>query len=549
MTAQSFAEFAKILPEPVIMVTDRGEILAANPLFLQIVSRTQKELTGINISEISCSEKEELHRYLKNCSRSRQMVIGALNLQDINGKTLEYRCEGAVIELAGDGHPAKIFLRFKPKESFGNRFILLTQKINELNREIFERKRAEKESRRLYKEALDANRLKDEFLATISHELRTPLNAVLGWARMLKNKNLSGEHIVKAIDTIERNACSQARLIEELLDISRIITGKLRLDVRPFEITPVIESAVETFRPAAENKSIRLDVVIDPQAGNIYGDAERIQQIIWNLLSNAVRFTPNKGLIQLSVGLVNSHIEIVVSDTGEGIASEFLPYVFDRFRQADASKTRKHGGLGVGMAIVRHLVELHGGTTNVFSDGIGQGATFTIKLPAISADEAEPVSVEDGRRMPLPVCEDAPEKNVRSELKNLHLLVVDDNSDTREMLSIFLENLGAIVTLAASSAEALTKLSQNSYDVLISDIEMPGEDGYVLIEKVRALSEAEHGKIGAIALTASARAADRTHALATGFDAHLAKPFDPNELITVITELSGKPAEKRNSSE
>ncbi|HSK72877.1 MAG TPA: HAMP domain-containing sensor histidine kinase, partial [Pyrinomonadaceae bacterium] len=319
MTAEAFSELAKIFPEPTVLVSSGGEILSANSPFLRAVNETQENLKGKNLAEISSTPQEKLRQYLQNCSRSRQMIFGALNLRQPDDEYIEYRCEGAVVQPAGDNEPAMIFLRLKPKETADRRFILLTQKIDELNKEIIERKRAEDESRKLYHEAIEANRLKDEFLATVSHELRTPLNAILGWSRMLRTNNLDEAHFAKALETIERNARSQTQLIEDLLDVSRIITGKLRLDVRPLEIASVVEAAVESLRPTAENKAIRLQVVLDPRAGLVSGDSERLQQAIWNLLSNAIKFTPKRGRVQVRLERVNSHIEIIVSDTGMGI--------------------------------------------------------------------------------------------------------------------------------------------------------------------------------------------------------------------------------------
>lgn len=320
------------------------------------------------------------------------MTIGALHLRDQTGKKFICRCEGALLEPAGENDAAKIFLRIKPEESSSRQFTLLTEKIDALNREILERKRAEEKSAKLYQEAKEASRLKDEFLATLSHELRTPLNSILGWARMLRTNSLDEKSFSKALETIERNARSQSQLIEDLLDVSRIITGKLRLDVHPIDIASVIEIAVESVRPSADNKSIGLQIVLDPRAGFISGDAERLQQAIWNLLSNAIKFTPGGGRIQIQLERLDSHIEVVVSDTGKGISSEFLPYVFERFLQADASKSRKYGGLGLGLALTRHIVELHGGTIHAYSAGEEKGATFTVKLPFLAINEDEKLS-------------------------------------------------------------------------------------------------------------------------------------------------------------
>ncbi len=537
MTVEAFSELAKILPEPTILVTNEGEILKVNQPFSRMLATPQKDLIGKKLTEISFTQEEKIRKYLQNCSRSRQMIPGALDLRDSNEEHLEFRCEGAVIEQADGNGGAKIFLRLKPKKSADKKFTLLTKKIDELNLEVSERKRAEEASRKLYREATEANRLKDEFLATVSHELRTPLNAILGWARMLRMNYLDEAHFAKALETIERNARSQAMLVEDLLDVSRIITGKLRLDVRPVEIAPIVEAAIETIRPTAENKSIRLQVVIDPRNGFVSGDSERLQQIFWNLLSNAIRFTPKRGRVQVRLERVNSHIELIVSDTGVGIETEFLPYVFDRFRQADSSKTRNYGGLGLGLAITRHLVELHGGTVHVFSAGAGHGATFTIKLPVIIVRDIDRFPNEVGKRIHPTAFEESRLAENNLTLENLKLLVVEDDADAREIMKVLLKSYGAEVSVVSSAAAALEKFESSFFDILISDVEMPNEDGYSLIKKVRENNESYYGTIGAIALTAHARTSDRLNVLAAGFDAHVAKPFEPAELIAVIASL------------
>jgi PAS domain S-box-containing protein len=386
-------------------------------------------------------------------------------------------------------------------------------------RDITERKRAEEERERLLAgeqkaraAAEEASRLKDEFLATISHELRTPLTAIVGWSTMLRADNFDERNTAKALETIERNARAQAQLIEDLMDVSRIITGKLRLDVRPVDLVPIVEAAVDAVRPASEAKNIRLRTVLDPLAGPVPGDPARLQQVLWNLLSNAVKFTAKGGRVEVRLERVDSHVEISISDDGAGIAPEFLPYVFDRFRQADQRTVRQHGGLGLGLAIVRHLVELHGGSVRVESLGEGQGATFTVALPVAPVYRSAGVEsrVRTAARDTLPAREFA------DRLDGLRVLVVDDEQDTREMLKAGLGQCGAEVTAAGSAAEALEALVAGAPDVLISDIGMPGEDGYELIRKVRALPAEEGGKVPAIALTAYARVEDRMQALRAG---------------------------------
>ncbi|MEG4328868.1 ATP-binding protein [Microcoleus sp. herbarium5] len=383
-----------------------------------------------------------------------------------------------------------------------------------------------------------ANRAKDEFLSILSHELRTPLNAILGWSTMLRQKNLSEDKVARALETIERNAKSQAQLIEDILDVSRIITGKLRLRVRPVNLVPVIESAIESVHLAAEAKSIRLHSVLDSEAGPLLGDADRLQQVVWNLLSNALKFTPKDGRVQISLQRVNSHVEITVSDTGSGISSDFLPYVFDRFSQHDSTTTRSYGGLGLGLAIVRQLVELHGGTVTVVSPGIGQGTTFIVQLPVmiihLPPSDPEPLNslVEANGRV-----EGSP------TLEGLQILVVEDEADALELLSTILEKYGADVMAVASVKEALTIIetaTDHSPDVLVSDIGMPDEDGYSLIRKLRQLEAQRGGRLPAIALTAYARNDDRQQALLAGFQMHLTKPVDAAELVAVVASLTGR---------
>lgn len=395
-----------------------------------------------------------------------------------------------------------------------------------------EKAAADKE--RLFRQAEESSRLKEEFLATISHELRTPLSAILGWARMLRMGQLSEENAAKALDTIERNARAQAQLVDDLLDVSRIITGKLRMNVQPADPNSFIEAAVEAVRPAAEAKGVRVHKVIDTGPISIPGDPVRLQQVVWNLLSNAIKFTPRGGHVQIRSERVNSHLEIVVSDTGQGIAAEFLPHVFDRFRQADQKTSRQHGGMGLGLAIVRHLVEMHGGTVRANSDGEGRGSTFTVMLPITPVYQVDPsgVRVHPGARDLLPEVDDCSDR-----LDGLRILVVDDEADTRELLKEGLQYCGANVSVAGSAAEAIDALTTTSPDVLISDIGMPGVDGYDLIRQVRGLPRERGGKIPAIALTAYTRTEDRLQSLRAGYDMHVPKPVELAELVAVAATV------------
>ncbi|HET9226053.1 MAG TPA: ATP-binding protein, partial [Thermoanaerobaculia bacterium] len=381
----------------------------------------------------------------------------------------------------------------------------------------------------------EANRLKDEFLSTVSHELRTPLNSILGWTWMLVEGKLDEAGARRAVQTIERNARAQSQIIDDLLDVSRIVTGKLRLKVRTVELVPLIEAAAEAVRPAAEAKGIRISTRTEP-VGMLTGDPDRLQQVIWNLLSNAVKFTPQGGRIEALVDETGGQARIRVSDTGIGIQEEFLRFVFDRFRQADSSTTRKHGGLGLGLSIVRHLVELHGGSVSVESEGEGRGATFTVLLPLASrlreepAPEARPASPLHPASLP--------------DLHGLRVLVVDDEPDALDVVSTALEEMGAKVDSVPSAADALAALHRSGADVLVADIGMPEEDGYSLIHKVRNL-EGDLSRLPAIALTAYAGEADRRRALEAGFQIHLPKPIDPGALAEAVATVAEKKEDGR----
>jgi len=404
---------------------------------------------------------------------------------------------------------------------------------SKIARDITEQIQAHTELDAAYRQAEESSRLKEEFLATISHELRTPLSAILGWARMLRLGQLSEENAAKALDTIERNARAQAQLIDDLLDVSRIVTGKLRMDVRPSDPSSFIDAAVDAVRPAAEAKGVRMQKVMDTGLISIPGDPVRLQQVIWNLLSNAIKFTPRGGRVQIRSERVNSHLEIVVSDTGQGISPDFLPHVFDRFRQADQKTSRQHGGMGLGLAIVRHLVELHGGNVSAASDGEGKGSTFIVRLPIspIYKVDATGARVHPAARDLLPANE------ATERLDGLRILVVDDEPDTRDLLKQGLENCGANVRLAASAAEAVDSIVAEIPDMLISDIGMPGIDGYDLIRQIRGLPADAGGKIPAVALTAYTRVEDRLQALRAGYDMHVPKPVELAELVAVAASV------------
>lgn len=383
--------------------------------------------------------------------------------------------------------------------------------------------------------AEEASRLKDEFLATVSHELRTPLTAVLGWSHLLRSGQLDEQAATRAIEIIERNARSQQQLVEDLLDVSRIITGKLRLDVRPLNPVSFVEASIEAIRPAAEAKGIRLLKKIDIGVNTISGDQARLQQVVWNLLSNAIKFTPHGGHVEVRLERVDSHVEISVSDSGQGIPQDFLPYVFDRFRQADGTTTRQHGGLGLGLAIVRQLVEMHGGTVEARSNGEEKGATFIVKLPLLPIYQREAVEKQAAR-----VADDYHAVELTDKLGGLRVLVVDDEADTLELIRVSLGQCGAKVTTARSSAEALGLLERVTPDVIISDIGMPGEDGLDFISKVRELPPERGGRTPAVALTAYARAEDRLRVLRSGYQMHVAKPVELAELLTIVSNVASR---------
>src|SRR5215216_1751487 len=378
-------------------------------------------------------------------------------------------------------------------------------------------------------DAEKANRLKDEFLATLSHELRTPLNAVIGWSRILKAGRLDNENSVHAIEVIERNAWAQKQIIEDILDVSRVITGKLQLHLGPVDLVSVVNAALDAVNPALEAKDIKIETHFQERLKIIAGDADRLQQVVWNLLSNASKFTPAGGMISVRIRQDETYAEIEVRDTGPGIAAEFLPHVFERFRQADGSTTRTHGGLGLGLAIVRHLVELHGGLIAAENESSGTGAIFTVKLP-LPSTELSRDSVPPATRV-----RDVTEV----DLQDVKILVVEDELDALDLLTIDLTAHGAKVQGASSAAQALELLRTDKFDLLISDIGMADTDGYNLIRQVRT-QEGQGERIPAIALTAYARTQDRLRALAAGYNTHVAKPVEIKELVTVVKCLTGK---------
>ena len=397
-----------------------------------------------------------------------------------------------------------------------------------------ERERLVRTERAARAEVARVSQLKDEFLATLSHELRTPMSAILGWAKALLLKRADAATLERGLGAISRNATAQARLIDDLLDMNRIVSGKVRLEVRPFDMASVIAAAIDVVRPSADAKGLRLQQVLDPLAGTVSGDPDRLQQVIWNLLTNAVKFTPRGGRIEVLMRRAENHLELTVRDDGIGIDAPFLPQVFDRFRQADASTTRSHGGLGLGLSIARQLVELHGGSIAAASDGLGAGASFVVRLPLQPAHA--PASLEPQGA----AGESAVDQRIDLDLQGVRILIVDDEADARDLLAELLSGFGAAVHSAGSACEALSLLARVRPDLLISDIGMPERDGYQLIQDVRRLAADGGGKTPAIALTAFARSEDRTRSMVSGFQVHLAKPVETHELMATVGSLVGR---------
>ncbi|HEV8616104.1 MAG TPA: ATP-binding protein [Methylomirabilota bacterium] len=416
----------------------------------------------------------------------------------------------------------------------GRRYSLTDQRLAEA---VADRASSAMENAQLYRraeaaraDAEQASRAKDDFLATLSHELRTPLTAVYGWARVLQTVN-DDTMRAKAIDVILRNSRMQVQMIDDLLDVSRIVTGKMRLDVQPVDVAAVVEAALDSVRPATESKALRLQMVLDPRAGPVAGDADRLQQVVWNLLMNAVKFTPRGGRIQVELQRVRSLVQVRVSDTGQGIHEDDLPHIFDRFRQGEAGNARSHGGLGIGLALVRHLVELHGGSVAAHSEGLGKGATFTVTLPLSIARAPAAAARSDDPGAVRSAYEGPP-------LRGLTIVVVDDDRDGLDLISTIVQSAGAAVIACASPDEGFARVSERRPDLIVSDIEMPGEDGYSLIRRIRALPAERGGRAPALAVTAYGRSEDRIRALTAGFTMHLAKPVDPDELVTVLASMA-----------
>jgi PAS domain S-box-containing protein len=512
--------------DAVIATDTNGAVTFLNPVAESLTRWKEEEARGRPLREVFNIVNEQTRQTVENPAiraMRESSVVGLAN------HTMLIAQDGAEIPIDDSGAPIK----GAAGKIIGAVLIF---------RDITERRLAEEERSKLLaseraarEKAEAASRSKDEFVAMISHEIRSPLNSILGWAQMLRRGKFDQEETERAVEIIERNARSQSQLIEDLLDISRVITGKLTLNVRSVNLTQIIEAALDSIRPAAEAKDIQLQARLEPAGSLVSGDPNRLQQIVWNLLSNAVKFTPRNGGVDVSLESVDSQLQITVRDTGVGINSEFLPFVFDRFSQANTSSERKYGGLGLGLAIVRHLAELHGGAVRADSPGEGQGAKFTVTLP-VKAVRYEMSEVE---RATLGA-ENAGSLADAIMLDGLRVMVVDDEEETRDLLTAMLTRRGAEVTACASAAEALAEIERRRPLVLVSDIGMPDEDGYALIGKLRALGTELGGDIPAVALTAYARSEDRMRALASGFQMHVPKPIEAGELIVVIASLAGR---------
>ena len=487
-----------------------GRVLSVNPWAARVLGYPQDSLVGINIRDGLLPEYQKQFDEYLHTVKTEGSARGVMKVRTATGETRLWEYYNT---LRTEGVEKPI--------------------VRGMAHDATERRQALKREKEARLEVEAANRVKDEFLSTLSHELRTPLTAIMGWADLLLHDEVEPDKRHQALETIFRNANSQCQLINDLLEVSRIITGKLRLEFVACELDSVIEAAAESIRPTAEARGVRLQVLLEPNVGPVFGDRERLQQIVWNLLSNGVKFTHRGGLVQVTLQRINSHVEIVVNDTGVGIKSDFLPHVFDRFRQADGSTTRNYGGLGLGLAIVRHLVELHGGTARAESAGEKQGSRFTVRLPAMAASEIQ--QPEDLRQPAIAPVETHEQKP--SSLAGLRVLVVDDETDARSLLTTMLERCGAQVIAVGSAREGLESVESWKPDVLIADIGMPVEDGYGLIKKVRALPKDRGGQTPALALTAYARTEDRVRALSEGYQVHLAKPVDRYELAAVVTNL------------
>ncbi len=484
-TAQTEQQLQQLITDNadgILVVSDRGIVRFINPAALQLFGKSEAELIG-----------EPLGFPVVNGD------YVEVDLRQSSGRNLVAQMRVSQIRWQGK-----------------NAYILSLRDITHI-------KQAESERAKLLEEAQAANRAKDQFLAILSHELRTPLNPIVGWSQLLQSGTLSEAQIKKGADIIQRNAMLQSQLIEDILDISRIIRGKIELQAAPVKLSTVINNALDTVKLAAQAKSIQINTNFSSNEDLVFGDSTRLQQVIWNLLTNAIKFTPNGGRVDINLTFINNQVRVQVKDTGKGIEPDFLPYVFDYFRQAENAKTRAKGGLGLGLAIVRHLIELHGGTISVDSLGVDRGATFIFALPALDANN----ELESTNNL----------SSTTKNLAGLKVLVVDDDDSSRDLVLFILENEGVRTKSAVSATEALSTIEQFQPDILVSDIGMPSMDGYQLIKRVKKLPTIQKGNFKAIALSAYASDAERQKSLASGFDCHINKPLDVSNFLQILTQL------------
>jgi PAS domain S-box-containing protein len=512
---ERIATIVRSANDAIVGKTLDGTITSWNPAAEKLFGYTAAEAVGKNITFII--PKEHRHEEV--------MVLAKIRAGQVVDQfdTVRIRKDGTTVDISLTVSPVRasdgtIIGASKIARDIGDR-----KRLDQVRNDLLAR---EQEA---HADAVAVNRAKDEFLAVLSHELRTPLNAVYGWARMMQTRELDDETSARALDAIVRNANAQVQLIDDLLDMSRVINGKMRLEVQPVDLAEAIGAAIDAVRPAAEAKGQRLETSLDPRGAVVNGDAGRLQQIVWNLMTNAVKFTPDGGYVHVSLQRNGERVEIVVNDTGQGIAAQVLPYVFDRFRQWDSSSTRAHSGLGLGLALVKHLVELHHGTVSAESPGEGQGATFRVMLP---------LTIGAGMLSAHPPKLTEPALSTGVRLDGLKILAVDDAADALELAATILAGAGADVKTCSSAAEGLAILQSWRPDVLVSDIDMPGEDGYSLIRNVRALAGARGGRTPAVALTALSRPEERARALSAGFSMHVPKPVDPEEFTTIIASVA-----------
>jgi PAS domain S-box-containing protein len=515
-TAAYVAAIVESSDDAIISTSLKGIIKSWNHGAEKLYGYTEAEVLGKSVTMLIPPERAGEESKLLNSIR--------------NGERINHF---ETVRRRKDGTDVDVSLTASPIQSRAGDVIGMSKTA----RDISWNKRVEEERERLLARESDAraaaeeaNRLKDEFLATISHELRSPLNAILGWARLLRDPKVRDEQLERALEIVERNAQAQTRLIEDLLDVSRITSGKLSIQMRPVNLNSTAQGAIADLRPAAEAKGIDMRIIEGEEEIKLLGDADRLQQVVWNLLSNAIKFTPEGGRIEAELKRFGERAELRISDTGRGISPEFLPHIFDRFRQATGGDSRARAGLGLGLAIVRYIVEAHGGSVSVNSAGVGQGATFICKFP-LAGVEQEPIPAVQREHPRLEV-------SAKPSLKGIKVLVVDDDEDARDVLKAALNNYGAEVATATGASQALDKLASEKMDVLVSDINMPGMDGYELIRRVRERTPEQGGQIPAVALTAYARAEDRMRALQSGYQTHVPKPVEPAELEIVVATLA-----------